>query len=80
MRIQVRMKMEHKNYRKGERLNLPAALAEDLIKKGAAEKLTVIGRGKKAAGAPEKKVVVPPENKSAASGSPVAGAKEVKTE
>ena len=47
MRIQVIIKVEHGNYRKGERLNLPKELAEELIKKGVAEK----------------KAVSPPENK-----------------
>ena len=55
MRIQVRMKHEHGNYRKGERLNLPGELANDLIKKGVAEKMAEISY--------QKKVVFAQENK-----------------
>ena len=61
MRVQVIIKVEHGNYRKGERLNLPLELAEELIKKDVAERIAVSApenkRKKKAVSAPENKAV-----------------------
>jgi len=55
MRIQVEINTEYGNFRKGERLNLPRELADELVKKGVAQKMSEIGY--------EKKVVPIPENK-----------------
>jgi len=55
MRVQVKIKTEYDHYHKGDRLNLPPALAEDLIKKGVAEKMLTIGYEKKVVSAPENK-------------------------